>query len=166
MRFQRSERLPATRDMPQSCVVVGCTSRSHAGSGIGFFSFTIEHERRRLWIAAVNRKDWQPSTSSRVCGRHFLLGKPYIFSAGHPDYAPCVELSSSAEVNVSVRRNAELALDRFRRTSDRQKKVEQSHTWPVDHSSYTLPPTEQPRKQEPRSKFVGYPPLDRGKLWL
>jgi hypothetical protein len=62
--------------MVQSCTVVGCTNRWQKGSKISWHRFPSEtdQERRRLWINALNRKDFEPNPSDRVCGRHFISG--------------------------------------------------------------------------------------------
>ena len=35
------------------------------------FSFSIDFDIRNRWIKFVNRKDWEPSSSSVVCSKHF-----------------------------------------------------------------------------------------------
>lgn len=148
--------------MPQSCVVVGCSQRAHPSSGVSFFVFPKEDDRRRAWISAVNRKDWQPKLSSRVCSRHFLGGRPYPFSPAHPDYAPCLELSSFHKQNDRLRSEAELRLSRFNRTAERRRTVERQYEWPFDHKDYSLPPDQFRRRV--RSVHVSYPPVHTGKL--
>ena len=44
--------------------------------GLGFFRFPTQPiERRKRWIIAVKRKDWQPSKYTRICGEHFVSGE-------------------------------------------------------------------------------------------
>ena len=152
------------RSMPNSCVIAGCTIRANAESGISFSSFPKDPERRRLWIVAVNRKDWAPKVDSRVCGRHFLLGSPYPFNSGHPDDAPCIELTSSTVVNERHLEDAQRRLERYRRTQERRRKLLVSMVLPVDHAAYSRPLSEQPARKQPRSQFVDYPPVCGGKL--
>ena len=45
--------------MGKSCCAVGCSKRFAKGSGFKFYRFPKEPERRRQWIATVNRKNWQ-----------------------------------------------------------------------------------------------------------
>ena len=35
----------------------------------------ISFKRHQAWIANINRKDWVPSLSSRVCSQRFFSGK-------------------------------------------------------------------------------------------
>jgi hypothetical protein len=48
--------------------------------GIKFYSFPADNQKtkdkRRQWIAALNRHNFTPSRSHAVCGRHFVSGKP------------------------------------------------------------------------------------------
>lgn len=37
--------------------------------------FPADADLKRQWVAAVNRKDFVPSPSSRVCSAHFVDGK-------------------------------------------------------------------------------------------
>ena len=58
--------------MGKSCCAVGCTNRFSKGSGISFYRFPTEAERRERWIAAVNRKDWAPTNYTWICSQHFV----------------------------------------------------------------------------------------------
>lgn len=76
----------SARIMVNSCCVFKCTKRRGRDEGVFFFSIpaVIEFQgtktkelslkRRQAWIASINRKDWLPSKSSRVCSEHFLTG--------------------------------------------------------------------------------------------
>ena len=64
--------------------MIGCTNRSDRNKGISFHSVpaVLKHqgarteelsaERRRVWIAKINRKDWTPTRNSFVCSVHFI----------------------------------------------------------------------------------------------
>ena len=54
---------------------------------IEFYRFSTNSEQKEKWIAAINRKNWQPSNSSRICSTHFISGK---LSSDRllPDFAP------------------------------------------------------------------------------
>ena len=56
----------------KSCCAVGCTNRAKKGSGLCFYRFPTDVERRRKWIAAVKRKNWHPSVHSWICSAHFV----------------------------------------------------------------------------------------------
>jgi len=65
--------------MPESCCVVGCTTRRNASSrtaGICLFRIPKNCRRRAAWVKAISRENWQPKNWDRVCGRHFVSGFP------------------------------------------------------------------------------------------
>ena len=57
------------------------------GSILSFYRCPSDSERCRLWIAAIERKGWEPNNYSYVCSAHFVSGKK---SNDHlsPDYIP------------------------------------------------------------------------------
>ncbi|KAG0428742.1 hypothetical protein HPB47_024301 [Ixodes persulcatus] len=67
------------------------------GEGKSFFCFPSEKfdpNRRAAWVNAVKRahptdprKAWEPSQQSRLCGAHFVTGKPSL-DRHHPDHVP------------------------------------------------------------------------------
>ena len=71
--------------MVVSCWVKGCVNRADGLTKRGFFSipairekegdFTkqLTDDRRRQWLANINRKD-APSKYSRICSDHFVNG--------------------------------------------------------------------------------------------
>ena len=77
--------------MVNTCVVYGCTHRSTYGdSDLKFFDIPkiVKHqgnrteelttERRRLWLARINRANFDPDPTKRhykVCSEHFITGK-------------------------------------------------------------------------------------------
>ncbi|XP_070546136.1 uncharacterized protein [Ptychodera flava] len=76
------------------CCVFNCTNQRDKVN-ISFHWFPKKPEdRRRAWIRVVNRKDrngrqWKPSHNSRVCGSHFVTGKPSP-DRNSPDYVPSI----------------------------------------------------------------------------
>eukprot|EP00079_Xenopus_tropicalis_P011510 XP_002937422.1 PREDICTED: THAP domain-containing protein 1 [Xenopus tropicalis] len=60
--------------MPMTCVAYGCNNRFFKGCKKQFFRFPMK-DRKRLfdWIAAIRRKNWMPSETSRICSDHFTL---------------------------------------------------------------------------------------------
>lgn len=61
--------------MVHSCCAYGCTNRFVKDSGIGFFRFPRDTDRRKQWIRAVSRQNWEPLEETRICGQHFQSGK-------------------------------------------------------------------------------------------
>ncbi|KAH7967031.1 hypothetical protein HPB49_021536 [Dermacentor silvarum] len=64
---------------------------------------------RSLWTAAVKRLNpdgtaWQPTVHSRICGAHFVTGRPSKF-ATHPDYVPTIFTYRKAGSDADVRRH-------------------------------------------------------------
>ena len=73
--------------MPVSCCANGCENRKQkkddtvcTGESISFYRFPVDKDRRRLWIAAVDRKEFHPTEYTRLCSQHFISGKFYIVS--------------------------------------------------------------------------------------
>ena len=95
-------------NMPHTCVVHGCTSRSNPSVKRGFFKFPkirqhegpetedLSRERRRTWISRINRKDFTPTEYSKVCSDHFVQGE-VVFLNKHEGRGP-----SSKRTTVSV----------------------------------------------------------------
>ncbi len=57
--------------MVDSCCAVGCTNRLTKGCTLSFYKFPVDSSRRRLWIAAINRKGWESIQYNFVCSAHF-----------------------------------------------------------------------------------------------
>lgn len=67
------------------CVVVGCSRHTQGDKSFIFPHALNEPEKLKIWIQRVNRKNWWPTESSRICSRHFVDGKP-------TNENPCPEL--------------------------------------------------------------------------
>ena len=74
--------------MVKSCCAVGCSNRT-AGCGLSFYQFPTDPHRKVLWIAKINRKNWSPNDSSRVCSAHFIKAVKSDDPLS-PDYVPTV----------------------------------------------------------------------------
>ena len=63
--------------MPDTCVVYRCTSRSGKTTGVGFYRFPADPQKRELWEKAVacRKPGWKANDHSRICGLHFITGK-------------------------------------------------------------------------------------------
>ena len=89
MRFRR--RLLSV--MPSSCAADSCTNRDIPSCPYGFFRFPLsDRERTKLWIKGVccrRAVDWWPTSGMRICGKHFLKGKPSE-NPSDVDYVPTI----------------------------------------------------------------------------
>ncbi|KAH9370183.1 hypothetical protein HPB48_019382 [Haemaphysalis longicornis] len=48
----------------------------------------LSEERQHVWLSRINRKDFKNLDHIRVCGRHFISGKPSgLMDGGNPDWA-------------------------------------------------------------------------------
>lgn len=101
--------------MPSSCCAVGCTSRYSKQKGVKLFRFPQDKERLKKWIQAIKRQDWEPNKYSRVCGSHFVSGKPSADKSS-PDYVPSIFVYS--------RKSDPSKLSRYQRLVNRRSVVE------------------------------------------
>ncbi|XP_049515740.1 THAP domain-containing protein 2-like [Dermacentor silvarum] len=160
--------------MPANCVAFGCTSYYYGRGNTNFFRFPsakVNAGRRSLWTAAVKRLNsdgtaWQPTVHSRICGAHFVTGRPSNF-ATHPDYVPTIFTYRKAGSDADVRRHNRASQ---RRESKRAATIAslssqvdptalpgngqpaaviQEAELPIDPSGSTAAPTEDMPEQEP-----------------
>ena len=75
--------------MGKSCCAIGCTNRHYKGCGVSFYRFPVDSSRRGSWVAAVKRKNWQPTEHSWLCSEHFISGKKSDDPLS-PDFVPTV----------------------------------------------------------------------------
>ncbi|XP_060764178.1 uncharacterized protein LOC132873016 isoform X2 [Neoarius graeffei] len=61
--------------MPLYCCAPGCSNHQHTRQDLSFYRIPTDADRRRRWIAAINRKDWQPLVYQRLCSDHFVGGQ-------------------------------------------------------------------------------------------
>lgn len=118
--------------MPKSCCAVGCTNRALPDSAgrVKFYKFPSAQkapERRRRWIGAVRRQNWEPNDSSRICSAHFVGGEKSDEELS-PAYVP--QLFSF--VSSPVKRKAEVDLEAYQRRSKRCRQLSASATELVD----------------------------------
>ncbi|WAQ99803.1 THAP2-like protein, partial [Mya arenaria] len=91
--------------MPTSCSAPGCTQRFVKDSGVRFFRFPKEKERRLKWLLAIGRRSlsdrqhvklWEPSDHDRLCSMHFAEDTNFGINGTpskdqyHQDYIPSV----------------------------------------------------------------------------
>ena len=115
------------------CVVVGCGSKSDTAKGIGMFRIPsiIKNQgeemeelttlRREKWISAISRDDTMHKNvlqSERVCGRHFVSGRPSQHWDKHNvDWIPTLNLGKKEYRE----RNPKAATERAERAKARRK---------------------------------------------
>uniref|UniRef100_A0A8C6S5E0 THAP-type domain-containing protein n=1 Tax=Neogobius melanostomus TaxID=47308 RepID=A0A8C6S5E0_9GOBI len=106
-----------------ACCAVGCVNRQGCKPNVSFYHIPADQDRRRRWIAAINRKDWQPSKYSRICSEHFLQGKKSQDPLS-PDYVPSV----FAHTKSPAKRRALKTLQKYgmRQEIKRKKKLQSS----------------------------------------
>lgn len=63
--------------MPQTCSAAGCKSRKDKDCKKSFYRIPVDKSQRERWISAINREDWTPTTYSRICSDHFILGETF-----------------------------------------------------------------------------------------
>lgn len=80
--------------MVVSCWVKGCSNRADGSVKRSFYYIPkvrvhegeqtrkLSEERRRSWLANINRKD-APSSTSRICSEHFINGIKMTFTHCH-----------------------------------------------------------------------------------
>ena len=59
--------------MPKNCCAVGCSDVYKKGYGLQFYRFPVDPDRRRRWIAAVDRKGWEPTEYTWNAANTLLL---------------------------------------------------------------------------------------------
>jgi len=63
--------------MTRSCSAFGCTNRDtkdNRDKGLTFYRIPVKKEKRRLWLSAINRKDFDPPADACICSEHFVGG--------------------------------------------------------------------------------------------
>ncbi|MGH0132071.1 UNVERIFIED_CONTAM: hypothetical protein FKN15_066255 [Acipenser sinensis] len=58
--------------MVVACCAVGCSNRQSQKLNLSFYRIPKDAERRERWITAIHRKNWKPTTYSRLCSEHFI----------------------------------------------------------------------------------------------
>lgn len=64
--------------MPMSCVAPNCSGRYRKGTTVGYFRIPSDFKRKKLWLQALSRENWEPKSYHRVCGAHFVKGRPTL----------------------------------------------------------------------------------------
>ena len=70
--------------MVYSCCAPFSTNRGDKETkekGINFYRIPAKEEKRRLWLNAIRRNDYNPGPNTYICSDHFVGGKTNPF--GH-----------------------------------------------------------------------------------
>ena len=88
----------------------------------------MEKNERKAWIHAIKRKNWKPQSWERVCGRHFVSGRP-THNKNDVDYSPTLFMSTVVDLASSTSlENASSSVKRKVARSERSvKRNERSH---------------------------------------
>ena len=103
--------------MGKSCCAVGCANRYMKDSGIHFYRFPKENSRRSKWIAAVARKNWEPTRHSWICSAHFVSGSKDDDPLS-PDYVP----SLFSHIKSPMKRRLKEGMKRFEGVSQAKRR--------------------------------------------
>ena len=93
------------------------TDRYYKGCGVQFYRFPKDCERKRRWIAAVNRKAWKPGAFSWLCSDYFVNGEKSN-DPTFPAYVP----SLFAYVASPLKRRRQRDMARYQRVQASKKR--------------------------------------------
>jgi len=106
--------------MPKSCCAVDCKLPYTKDCGVSFHRFPADPDRRRRWIAALNRKDWEPNEYTWLCGRHFISGTKSDDPLD-PDFVPSI----FSHVSTPMKRKLQSRVsDYHRRKGAKKRRIE------------------------------------------
>ena len=98
---------------------MNCSNLCVRGSGLSFYTFPADLDRRNKWIAAVNRKNWYPTELTVICSEHFIDSNNEFA----PNYTPTI----FQRVDSPMKRKMEAQVADFRRrTASRKRRIEQT----------------------------------------
>lgn len=150
------------------CVVFGCGSRSDRDKGIGFyripsvatnkgeFEEELTTERREKWIKAISRGDTESKDvlkSQRVCGKHFVSGKPAPYwhkhdvdwvrtlQLGKKNFRPKLDHDANAKRAVRAKKREQLAVERQEREAAEKRRKLVESSLPVAQIDFSQPST-------------------------
>ena len=103
--------------MGKCCCAVGCSNRFRKGCGLQFYRFPVDSDRRDRWIAAVSRRNWQPTEYTWLCSCHFVGGRKSDDPTS-PAYIPTL----FQHVKSPLMRKAERQLARYKLSTSSKKK--------------------------------------------
>ncbi|XP_061591062.1 uncharacterized protein LOC133456583 isoform X1 [Cololabis saira] len=108
------------------CCVNGCTNR-HSPGGLKFYriprgSRPFQSNRRRLWLQAIKREDWNEDVikNARVCGAHFISGEASL-EYDSPDFVPSVFVSTKQSQKPDAKMDRSVCRKKVFKTAHFQK---------------------------------------------
>lgn len=88
--------------MGKCCCAINCRNRFNKSSQLSFYRLPKSQEKRRKWIAAIGRLNWNPTSETWLCSSHFVSGKKSN-DPQHPDYVPSVfSFTSATEYHLAL----------------------------------------------------------------
>ena len=140
--------------MGKCCCAVYCSNRFSKGCGLHFFHFPADPDRRNLWVAAVNRKNLQPSPYMWICSSHFIGGAKSD-DPTFPSYSPSI----FAHLSLG-KRQGESQLARCNRSKKRCVRIAELLSNPSVPSSPVFEPLPSSPEAEPLSLSPEAPSQD------
>ena len=139
--------------MPKNCCAVGCSNVFRKGSGIQFYRFPVDLERRNQWTAAVNRQNWSPTEYTWICSEHFISGVKSNNPLA-PNYVPSLFQHTKSPVKRRLKARGEGFARRQatkRRRAEESQRVEQAKE---DKERLRLQAIEEQRKADEVRYFL------------
>ena len=62
---------------------LGCFNQFYKGCGFHFYCFPVDTDRRNQWVAAVNRKNWQPTPLETRLREHKAANTHELINTSH-----------------------------------------------------------------------------------
>ncbi|KAF4103866.1 hypothetical protein G5714_014853 [Onychostoma macrolepis] len=138
------------------CVIHGCSNSSNKNPGVSFYAIPtvrkregketeqLSQRRRDLWLARINRVNFQPTPHSKVCSHHFTTGKPsYLHDSTHPDWAPSLKLAGEiGQTGKAERSRKGCVMGRYNRVQQRRAQASSSGSVAQEQDSPGMNTTE------------------------
>ena len=164
------------------CVIPGCGNRTARDQGVGFYRIPAvvtnkgefeekqTAERRKEWVKAISRGDTEEKQvleSERVCGKHFVSGKPAPYwnryhedwiptlNLGKKKYGPEVDVKANAQRSERAKKREQVAIARQEReVAEKRQKLNESSV-PVAEIDFGEPSTSTEEIQNEGTKESG-----------
>lgn len=92
--------------MVKNCCVVGCSNVYKKNSGIHFYRFPCDKNKRSKCIAAVRREEWLSNANTWICSQHFVTVEKCNNPLA-PNYVPLIFPNTRSPVKRKIERDAE-----------------------------------------------------------